>query len=75
MFAVGEPNGPEARFAATLETVAEEQFLAAAAQDRGEAPSSTKALAQFDRRAAERAILRTDAKVPPRAARARDPRA
>ncbi|HZE52812.1 MAG TPA: TAXI family TRAP transporter solute-binding subunit [Bradyrhizobium sp.] len=66
IFAVGDANGPEARFAAKL-----------AAMLKNTSPrlhlkivpttDNTKALALFDRKLADLAVLRTDAKVPPRA--------
>jgi TRAP-type uncharacterized transport system substrate-binding protein len=65
-FAVGDANGPEARFAnklaAVLKSTNSRLQLKIAPNADG-----TKALAQFDRRAADLAVLRTDAKVPPRA--------
>jgi TRAP-type uncharacterized transport system substrate-binding protein len=65
-FAVGDANGPEARFAnklaAVLKSTNSRLQLKIAANADG-----TRALAQFDRRAADLAVLRTDAKVPPRA--------
>ncbi len=65
-FAVGNPNGPEARFAAKLAAVLKNnssRFRLKIVSN----PDMAKALAQFDRRQADLAILRTDAKVPPRA--------
>ncbi|MBR0799793.1 C4-dicarboxylate ABC transporter substrate-binding protein [Bradyrhizobium jicamae] len=66
VFAVGDANGPEARFATRLKTVLKANSsrlrLKVAAN-----PDNAKALAQFDRRDADLAILRTDARVPPRA--------
>jgi TRAP-type uncharacterized transport system substrate-binding protein len=63
VFAVGEPNGPEARFAARLAAVLKNntsrlQLKIVTNSD------SAKALAQFDRRDANLAVLRTDAKLP-----------
>ena len=65
-FAVGEANGPEARFASRLAAMLK------ASSSRLHVriiPStdSAKALAQFDHKLADLAVLRTDAKVPPRA--------
>ena len=66
VFAVGDANGPEARFAAKLATMLKTTnsrlHLKIVAN-----PDSAKALAQFDRKQADLAVLRTDAKVPPRA--------
>ncbi|GIQ71571.1 TAXI family TRAP transporter solute-binding subunit [Bradyrhizobium sp. RD5-C2] len=66
VFAVGDANGPEAKFAARLATVLKNNSSRLRLRI---APNSdnAKALAQFDRRAATLAILRTDARVPPRA--------
>ncbi|WP_363318180.1 TAXI family TRAP transporter solute-binding subunit [Bradyrhizobium sp.] len=65
-FAVGDASGPEARFAAKLATVLKATnsrlHLKIVAN-----PDGAKALAQFDRKQADLAVLRTDAKVPPRA--------
>jgi len=66
VFAVGDPNGPEARFAERLSTMLKSNL----SRFRVKIVSNTdnaKALAQFDRREANLAGLRTDAKVPPRA--------
>ena len=66
VFAVGDAKGPEAKFAARLATV----LKANSSRLRlkiSPYPDNAKALAQFDRRDASLAILRTDAKVPPRA--------
>lgn len=65
-FAVGNANGPEARFAARLAAVLKNnasrfRLKIISNQDMG------KALSQFERREADLAILRTDAKIPPRA--------
>ncbi|MDO9299454.1 TAXI family TRAP transporter solute-binding subunit [Bradyrhizobium sp.] len=66
VFAVGSANGPEARFAAKLAAMLKNAnsrlHLKIVAN-----PDSAKALAQFDRKQADLAILRTDAKVPSRA--------
>ena len=65
-FAVGEANGPEARFAAKLAamlkaTSSRLQLKIVPGAD------NARALAQFDRKLADLAVLRTDAKIPPRA--------
>src|ERR1700704_6268372 len=66
VFAVGDAGGPEARFAARLATVLKNtnsrQRLKIVAN-----ADNAQALAQFDHRQADLAVLRTDAKVPPRA--------
>ena len=66
IFAVGEANGLEARFAARLATVLKNNTsrLQLKIVPSGD---NAKALAQFDRRDANLAILRTDGKIPPRA--------
>src|SRR4051794_38649695 len=66
VFAVGEANGPEARFAARLAAVLKNNSsrLRLKIVPSGD---NAKAIAQFDRREANLAILRTDAKVPSRA--------
>src|SRR5438552_2761175 len=66
VFAVGEANGAEARFAARLATVLKTNSsrLRLKIVPNGD---NAKALAQFDRKDANLAILRTDAKIPPRA--------
>jgi TRAP-type uncharacterized transport system substrate-binding protein len=66
VFAVGEASGPEARFAARLAAVLKNnssrlQLRIVANGD------NAKALSQFDRKEANLAILRTDARIPPRA--------
>jgi TRAP-type uncharacterized transport system substrate-binding protein len=63
VFAVGDPSSPEARFAARLANVLKNntsrlQLKIVTNTD------SAKALAQFDRRDANLAVLRTDAKIP-----------
>jgi TRAP-type uncharacterized transport system substrate-binding protein len=66
VFAVGEPNGVEARFATKLAAVLKSN----ASRLRLKIVPNTdnaKALTLFDRKDANLAILRTDAKVPPRA--------
>ncbi len=66
VFAVGNADGPEARFAARLaallKTTNSRLQIKIVAN-----PDSAKALAQFDRNKADLAVLRTDARVPPRA--------
>jgi TRAP-type uncharacterized transport system substrate-binding protein len=66
VFAVGNANGPEARFAAKLATMLRNTnsrlHLKIVAN-----PDNARALAQFDRKQADLAVLRTDARVPPRA--------
>lgn len=66
VFAVGEANGPEARFAARLATVLKNNSsrLRLKIVPNGD---NTKAIAQFDRKEANLTILRTDAKIPSRA--------
>jgi TRAP-type uncharacterized transport system substrate-binding protein len=66
VFAVGEANGPEARFAARLATVLKNNSsrLQLKIVPNGD---NAKAIAQFDRKEANLAILRTDAKIPSRA--------
>ena len=66
VFAVGEANGPEARFAARLAALLKNNSsrLRLKIVPSGD---NAKALAQFDRKEANLAILRTDAKIPPRA--------
>jgi TRAP-type uncharacterized transport system substrate-binding protein len=66
VFAVGDGNGVEAHFAAKLAAVlnnANSRLRLKIVSDT----DSAKALAQFDRRQADLTVLRTDAKVPPRA--------
>src|SRR6266852_5085974 len=66
ILAAGDANGVEARFADKLATVLNNNpsKLHLKVVTNGD---SGKALAQFDRRQADLAVLRTDAKVPPRA--------
>jgi TRAP-type uncharacterized transport system substrate-binding protein len=66
VFAVGEANGPEARFAARLAALLKNNSsrLRLRIVPSGD---NARALAQFDRKEANLAILRTDAKVPARA--------
>ena len=66
IFAVGEANSPEARFAAKLAAVLKNNASRLRLKIVPNADSA-KALALFDRRQADLAVLRTDAKVPPRA--------
>src|SRR6187200_2285881 len=66
VFAVGEANGPEARFAARLAAVLKNNSSRLRLKIAPNADNA-KALAQFDRKEANLAVLRTDAKVPPRA--------
>jgi TRAP-type uncharacterized transport system substrate-binding protein len=65
-FAVGDPAGVEARFAARLAAVLKNTNSRLRLKIVPSADSA-KALAEFDRRQADLAVLRTDAKVPPRA--------
>lgn len=65
-FAVGAPNGDEALFANKLATLLKNngsRFRIKIINN----PDNAKAIAQFDRKQADLAILRTDAKVPVRA--------
>ena len=66
VFAVGDANGPEARFAAKLAAMLKNNSsrLQLKIVTNGD---NAKALAQFDRKEANLAVLRTDAKIPPRA--------
>ena len=66
VFAVGETSGPEARFAARLATVLNNNSsrLRLRIVPNGD---NAKALSQFDRKEANLAVLRTDARIPPRA--------
>jgi TRAP-type uncharacterized transport system substrate-binding protein len=66
VFAVGDPNGQEARFANKLATMLKNNYSRFKVRivTNGD---NAKALAQFDRNEANLAVLRTDAKVPPRA--------
>jgi len=66
VFAVGDANSLEARFAARLATVLKNNSSKLRLKIVPHADSA-KALAQFDRRQADLAVLRTDVKVPPRA--------
>src|SRR5882757_5268208 len=66
IFAVGDAGSVEARFAAKLATVLKTSNSRLRLKIVPNA-DSPKALAQFDRRQADLAVLRTDAKVPSRA--------
>ncbi|MCP1910789.1 MULTISPECIES: TAXI family TRAP transporter solute-binding subunit [Bradyrhizobium] len=66
VFAVGDAKGPEAKFAAKLATVLKNNSSRLRLKIAPN-PDNARALAQFDRRDASLAILRTDARVPPRA--------
>jgi TRAP-type uncharacterized transport system substrate-binding protein len=66
VFVVGDVNGPEARFAARLAMVLKNNFSRLRLKIVPSADNA-KALQQFDRRAADLAVLRTDEKVPARA--------
>ncbi len=66
VFAVGEANGPEARFAARLAGVLKNNSSRLRLRIAANADNA-KALAQFDRKEVNLGVLRTDAKVPPRA--------
>ena len=66
VFAVGEANSTEARFAARLAAMLKNTSSRLRLKIVFNADNA-KALAQFDRRGADLAVLRTDQKVPPRA--------
>ena len=66
VFAVGDPGSLEARFAAKLATVLKNTSSKLRLKIVSNADNA-KALALFDRRQADLAVLRTDAKVPARA--------
>jgi TRAP-type uncharacterized transport system substrate-binding protein len=66
IFAVGDANSLEARFAAKLATVLKNNSSTLRLRIVPNADSA-KALALFDHRQADLAVLRTDVKVPPRA--------
>ncbi len=66
VFAVGDPNGPEARFAERLAAMLKTNLSRFKVKIVSN-PDSAKALAQFDRNEANLAVLRTDTKVPSRA--------
>jgi TRAP-type uncharacterized transport system substrate-binding protein len=63
VFAVGDPTSPEARFAARLAVVLQNNTSRLQLRIVTN-PDSAKALAQFDRRDANLAVLRTDARIP-----------
>ena len=65
-FAVGNPNGDDARFAAKLAAVLKNTNSRLRLKIVSNADNA-KALALFDRHGADLAVLRTDAKVPQRA--------
>jgi TRAP-type uncharacterized transport system substrate-binding protein len=65
-FAVGDANSAEARFAAKLAAVLKNTSSRMHLKIVPNADNA-KALAQFDRREADLAVLRTDGKIPPRA--------
>ena len=65
-FAVGAPSGEEARFAAKLAGVLKNTSSRFRLKIVNNADNA-KALAQFERRLADLAVLRTDARIPPRA--------
>jgi len=66
VFAVGDANGLEAHFAARLATVLKNSSsrLRLKIMTNGD---NSRALAEFEHRQADLAVLRTDAKIPPRA--------
>jgi TRAP-type uncharacterized transport system substrate-binding protein len=66
VFAVGGADGPEAHFAAKLAAVLKNTSSRLRLKIAPNADNA-RALAQFDRREAHLAVLRTDAKIPPRA--------
>jgi TRAP-type uncharacterized transport system substrate-binding protein len=66
VFAAGDVNSPESRFATKLAAVLKSNNSKLRLRVVHNT-DNTKALAQFDRRQADLAVLRTDAKVPPRA--------
>lgn len=66
VFAVGDPAGAEARFAGRLAAMLKNNFSRLRVKIVTNADNA-KALAQFDRREANLAVLRTDARVPARA--------
>jgi TRAP-type uncharacterized transport system substrate-binding protein len=66
VFAVGDANGPEARFAARLAAVLKTNSSRLRLKIVPNTDNA-KAIAQFDRKDANLAILRTDAKIPSRA--------
>ncbi|HEV7880842.1 TAXI family TRAP transporter solute-binding subunit [Bradyrhizobium sp.] len=66
VFATGEANGVEARFAAKLATVLKNNSSKLRLKIVANADDA-KAVAQFDRRQADLVVLRTDARLPARA--------
>jgi TRAP-type uncharacterized transport system substrate-binding protein len=66
VFAVGDPNGQEARFANKLATMLKNNYSRFKVRIVSNGDNA-KAVAQFDRNEANLAVLRTDAKVPARA--------
>ena len=66
VFAVGSPGSEEARFAAKLAAVLKNSHSRLHLKIVDNADNA-KALAAFDRRDADLAVLRTDTKIPPRA--------
>jgi TRAP-type uncharacterized transport system substrate-binding protein len=66
VFAVGEASGPEARFAARLAAMLKATSSRLHVKIVRNADNA-KALGQFERKLADLAVLRTDAKIPPRA--------
>jgi TRAP-type uncharacterized transport system substrate-binding protein len=66
VFAVGSPNSEEAHFAAKLAAMLKSAHSRLHLKIVGNADNA-KALAAFDRRDADLAVLRTDAKIPPQA--------
>src|SRR3954469_18134471 len=65
VFAVGQANGPEARFAARLAALLKNNSSRLRLKIVPNA-NKAKALAQFDRGEANLAVLRADAKIPSR---------
>jgi TRAP-type uncharacterized transport system substrate-binding protein len=65
-FAVGDPNGDEAHFAAKLAAVLK-STNARLKLKIVTAGDAAKAVAQFDKREADLTVLRSDARIPPRA--------
>jgi TRAP-type uncharacterized transport system substrate-binding protein len=65
-FAVGNASAPEARFAAKLDAVLRNTSSRLRLKILPNADNA-KALARFDRKEADLAVLRTDARIPPRA--------
>lgn len=66
IFAVGDENSEQARFATKLAAVLKNNSSKLRVKIVNH-PDNAKALAQFDRKLADLAILRADGKVPPRA--------